>query len=110
MCSLPICQDLVAVDAQGQPPIASKEHIRDYFVTADLQEVLRGALSDILRRNDRPKPNELLEALGRELLVKCGAERAKPAPQPIMLELGGPSASTEAKQLRDRLRDLEKLQ
>ena len=84
--------------------------MRNYFVTADLQEVLRGALSDILRRNDRPQPNELLEALGRELLVKCGAEPAKPAPQSIMLELGGPSASTEAKQLRDRLRDLEKLQ
>ena len=90
--------------------IASKEHVRDYFVAADLQEVLREALSDVLRRDNRPKPNKLLEALGRELLTKCGAEPARPAPQPITLELGGPSASTEAKQLRERLAGLEKLQ
>ena len=102
-----------AVVVQGQPadrPIASKENVRDYFVTADLQEILRGALSDILHRDDRPKPNKLLEALGRELLAKCGAEQTKPTPQPITLELGGPSASTEAKQLRERLADLENYQ
>lgn len=89
--------------------IRSKEHVRDYFVTADLQEVLRAALSDIVRREDRPKPNKLLEALGRELLAKCGAEPrpTKPTPAPITLELGGPSASTEAKQLRERLSALQ---
>jgi hypothetical protein len=92
--------------------MASKDHVRNYFVTADLQEVLRGALSDILRREDRPKPNKLLEALGRELLVKSGAEAPAPAPAPapITLELGGATASTEAKQLRGRLASLEKLQ
>ena len=98
--------------------MASKEHVRDYFVTADLHDILRASLSEILRRDDRPGPKGLLEALGRDLLTKSGAEPeavappAPPSPPPrqVTLELGGPSASTEAKLLREQLRHLENLQ
>ena len=48
--------------------LKTKEELREYLASADLQEVLRSTLSPILKREDLPTSESLVRTLGEELL------------------------------------------
>eukprot|EP01051_Picozoa_sp_SAG22_P019411 SAG22_NODE_3572_length_1636_cov_1.163956_1_plen_431_part_00 len=60
--------------------LKTKEELRDYLATAELQDVLRNTLSGILKRTDLPTPESLVRTLGEELIQQAGGEVPEPAP------------------------------
>ena len=48
--------------------LKTKEQLRSYLASAELQEVLRNTLSNILKRDDLPSAQQLVRTLGEELL------------------------------------------
>ena len=94
--------------ARVRPEQGGRRDIREYFATANLQEVLRRSLSEILQQNHRLSPPSLLNALGRELVRASGAvDLAELSPPSEVVP--SPKASTEAKQLREDLAELQRL-
>ena len=59
--------------------LKTKEELRDYLATAELQDVLRNTLSGILKRTDLPTPDSLVRTLGEELISLAGGEVPEPA-------------------------------
>ena len=54
--------------------LKTKEQLREYLASAELQEVLRNTLSGILKRDDLPSAGSLVRTLGEELITFAEAE------------------------------------
>jgi cAMP-dependent protein kinase regulator len=52
----------------GSVPLKTKDELREYLASAELQEVLRQTLSTILKRDDLPSATALVRVLGEELV------------------------------------------
>jgi hypothetical protein len=77
--------------------LKTKEELRDYLSTAELQDVLRNTLSSILKRTDLPNPDALVRTLGEELIASVGGE--VPESQPAPDDDGGDDDEEEARRM-----------